>query len=170
MKRLSDFWVEVVFQSALAWDIVSRWSRRWSLELYGALLAALFLAMIAYGVYGAPVPMARPAKVVPFDPHRPAGVWKMQWEGGEWDLQLTAFGTYVASTPGGSFWVGSWRVEGGMLWVSEAPVHDDGSRGSPWVWGVKWDRSADGKCLPAGSVVRTDGSVRTTISLRRRGK
>lgn len=119
---------------------------------------------------GVPAPMIRPAKVVPFDPHRPEGVYAMTWGGGEWDAAFFRGGNYEARA-GASVWAGYWWVENdGALWVSEAPMDDSGRPGAISRWAVKWDVDSRGRvdgAVPSGSVTRPDGSHRTTISLKR---
>src|SRR5438132_153002 len=114
-----------------------------------ALTCVLTLVLASVSV-AAPVPLPRPMKPPPtverLLPRDLTGYWVMTWGGGEWNVSLSAFGHYVATTPNGSIWTGTWLVDGeGCLHVWEAPIDETGQRGAESVWWVVWERGRDGR-------------------------
>jgi hypothetical protein len=104
-----------------------------------------------------------------------AGDWVMTWGGGEWNVSLSAFGTYVATRGHSSVWAGTWFLDGpGAMYVTEAWVDENGQRGAEMSWAAVWERDRNGRFDPrflSGVVRRPDGTTSTSITLRRpRGK
>src|SRR5437763_1738135 len=109
-----------------------------------ALVCLLPLVFVELSV-AAPAPLPKRPKPPPtierLLPRDLTGYWVMTWGGGEWNVSLSAFGNYVATTPNGSIWTGTWFVDGeGWLHVWEAPIDENGQRGADSYWFVFWER------------------------------
>jgi hypothetical protein len=141
------------------------------------------LGVVGVVILGTTATLAAPAPL-PHPPKKPVlvkdlvhshyhGDWIMVWGKGEWDTTLSPFGTYICSQPKGSVWIGNWWInERNRFTVRESWVDENGLRGSLMQWEVEWTKE-DGKLnlsRLSGNVYRQDGSVWTTIVLRRPSK
>jgi hypothetical protein len=88
------------------------------MRLITRLLAALAVLALLRGcdeLRSAPAPFPRTARPVPV-----AGHYDLDWHGTRYLMTLSPCGSYCAVSPcGKEVWRGTWRVEAGILHVSE---------------------------------------------------
>lgn len=135
--------------------MIARLATRLVLEFASLLVILCFLAAAP----AAPAPLPRPKKPPVAPVINLVGAWRMTWGQGEGDVVFTpdkpggASGGYWCFWAGQQ-WVGSWRVDGKTLRVTEGVVPDrpDNVPENPLRWTVELDATGlAGKCECGGS-------------------
>lgn len=97
----------------------------------------------------APAPMPRP--VQPVTRADVVGLWKMGWSGSHWKARFCEDGFY-ASWDGTTTWIGSWKLENGILTVAER-MQDSSLDLKGYTWTAAMTRRKgylDGSVKPPG--------------------
>ncbi len=140
---------------------------RWSITILIAFLLCLFVLTSAYVLSApAPLPLEKKKPVTLYVPRLTVahltGTYSMQWSGGTWETTFSRDGSYLASSAGGSTWVGPWMLDAdGVLHVNEAFLDDNGVRGLECHWCVTWKKNKDNlidATTPTGDIVGEGGS------------
>lgn len=109
----------------------------------------MMFPLVAWLALSAPLPLV-PSKAKPLSP---VGEWTLEWRGGEGPARFDADGRFACFWQG-QFWIGTWKMEDGILSVDEhIPAKDEwgGLRGN-CKWAVVLKKgSLEGIVLPEGA-------------------
>src|SRR5262245_12116926 len=106
----------------------------WSRPMYSVLvLAALSPA--------APAPKAKP--IAPLPRAEVVGLWKLSWGESAWEARFSDDGHY-ASWGNNVTWIGSWRLDGDVLTVTERILDSSSTSTTGYTWKAKLSRHSLG--------------------------
>lgn len=114
----------------------------------------LMFALLTYQAFAAPAPLER--RPEPRPPAPPVSC-VMLWAGVEYQATFAPGGAYEARHGSNTAWVGSWRLEGRTLWITESASPE-----SPHSWQT-YRVEMDRRCR-AGDI--SPGGGRLTLGVR----